>query len=71
MATDIITGVQRISDTWCVFFNNRAYLATGDITHALAGNGPILISAHGRIGRAGSAHPAERYVEEFERPTPP
>jgi len=63
----VITTIQRISDTWCVFYNNRAYLDTGNIGHALAGNGPILVSPQGRIGRAGSALSVEHYVEEFER----
>lgn len=63
----VLTSIQRIGDTWCAFYNNRAYVDTGNIIHALAGNGPILISAQGRIGHAGSALSVEQYVEEFER----
>ncbi len=62
----VITDVLRISETWCVFFNNRRYIDTGDGHHALAGNGPFLVSADGRVGRAGSALPPEHYVTEFE-----
>jgi hypothetical protein len=63
----VLTNIQRIGNTWCVFYNNRAYVNTGNFVHALAGNGPILISANGRIGHAGSALCVEHYVEEFER----
>ena len=62
----VITAAERISDTWCVFYNNRRFVETGGIAHALAGNGAILIGPDGQMGRAGSGLPTEHYVAEFE-----
>lgn len=48
-------------------YNTVAYVATGDFIHALAGNGPILVSKlTGAIEIAGTALPTEHYVREFE-----
>lgn len=54
----VITRAQRISRTWCIFYNDERYLDMGNVSFALAGNGPILV--------AGSALPADHYVAEFE-----
>lgn len=62
----IITQVTRISRTWCVFNDNRRYFETGEISHALAGNGPVLVSDQGTVDVAGTALPIEHYVAEFE-----
>lgn len=43
------------------------YVATGDFTYALAGNGPILVSTlTGEVELAGTALPPEIYVRDFE-----
>lgn len=43
------------------------YVATGDFTHALAGNGPILVNKlTGTIEVAGTALTVEDYIREFE-----
>jgi hypothetical protein len=48
-------------------YQTSAFLATGDYTHALAGNGPILVSKlTGAVDVAGTALPAEHYIREFE-----
>lgn len=65
-----ITTVERVRSTWCVHYNNRSFILTGDIGFALAGNGPILVSDDGRVGQAGTAMPVEHYVAEFEQPDP-
>jgi hypothetical protein len=62
----VITHVTRISRTWCVFYNNRRYIETGEISHALAGNGPVLVSDEGVVDVAGTAFPTAHYVAEFE-----
>ena len=61
-----IVLAERISTTWVVYWNSRIYAETGEASHALAGNGPILISADGRIFQAGTARPTEDYVADFE-----
>lgn len=48
-------------------YQTSAFLATGDYTHALAGNGPILVSKlSGAVEVAGTALGVEDYVREFE-----
>ena len=48
-------------------YQTSDFVATGDFTHALAGNGPILVSrVTGTVEVAGSALPVEDYVREFE-----
>ena len=48
---------------WVFFYNTRAYLETKSIIHALAGNGPIIVSVNdGRTRLAGSATPWEDQV---------
>lgn len=48
-------------------YQTSAFVATGDVTHGLAGNGPILVSKlTGAVEVAGTALPVEDYVREFE-----
>ena len=62
----VVTSVERISRTWCVHYNNRRYVETGEIRYALAGNGPILVSDDGTIHVAGTGLPTEHFVAELE-----
>lgn len=34
---------------WIFFYNTSAYLGGGNISHALAGNGPLLIDREGQL----------------------
>ena len=48
-------------------YQTSDFVATGDAIHALAGNGPILVSKlTGAVEVAGTALPVEDYVREFE-----
>lgn len=48
-------------------YQTSDFVATGDFTHALAGNGPILVSKlTGAVEVAGTALPVEDYIREFE-----
>ena len=38
-----VVRVEDAGEAWRVFYNNRAFLETGDVTHALAGNRPVLV----------------------------
>lgn len=66
----VVTEVRRISRTWVVSYQTRVYWETREISHALAGNGPVLVSEDGRVGRGGTGEPPEHYVAEFERSAP-
>jgi hypothetical protein len=48
-------------------YQTSDFVATGDFTHALAGNGPILVSkVTGTVEVAGAALPVENYIRDFE-----
>jgi len=34
---------------WIFFYNTSAYLGSGNISHALAGNGPLFVERDGRL----------------------
>lgn len=34
---------------WIFFYNTSAYLGSGNISHALAGNGPLFVERDGRF----------------------
>lgn len=40
---------------WIFFYNTSAYLGGGNISHALAGNGPLFIDKEGRLTALSSA----------------
>jgi hypothetical protein len=51
---------------WVFFYNARRYVETGNITHALAGNAPIVVTSRDRrIHVTGTAHPLEHYLAAF------
>lgn len=48
-------------------YQTSDFAATEDFIHALAGNGPILVSkVTGTVEVAGTAFPIEDYIREFE-----
>lgn len=48
-------------------YQTSDFVATGDFTHALAGNGPILVSKMtGAVEFAGTALLVDEYIREFE-----
>lgn len=55
---------------WVFFYNSQTYLQTGEISYALAGNGPIMVNKHdGTIEFYGTAKSIETSIEEYERKT--
>ena len=53
---------------WVFFYQSKAYLDTGDFSHALAGNAPLLVSRlDGSLYETGTARPIEFYIENFKR----
>ena len=52
---------------WIFFYQSKPYLETGNISFALAGNGPFLVKkADGMIKVFGSAYGTDYYLEEYE-----
>lgn len=53
----------RTETHWVFFYNTKAYLETKSMVHALAGNGPVIVSAEDGAARlASSATPWEDQV---------
>ena len=56
---------------WVFFYQNRAYVETGDVEHAFAGNAPIIFNRlSGEYRVTGTAHPLQHYLREFEATLP-
>ena len=62
----VISACERVSRTWVVFWNSRRFIETKNISFALGGNGPVLVSDSFEVMQAGTALPVEHYVAEFE-----
>jgi hypothetical protein len=53
--------------TMAYSYQTLDFVATGDFTHALVGNGPILVSkVTGKVEVAGTVFPVEDYIRRFE-----
>lgn len=53
----------RAGTSWVFFYNTRTYLETRSMSHALAGNGPVIVSDQDGSARiASSATPWEDQV---------
>ena len=53
---------------WVFFYNSKRYLETGNISDAIAGNGPVFVNRlNGRVEFCGSHKPIEVFVAEYER----
>lgn len=53
---------------WVFFYESIKFLNSGDSTHALVGNAPIIVSRRdGQLHSTGTAEPIEAYIENFKR----
>lgn len=62
----VVTGSERVSRTWVVYWNSGRHVQSGDWLHALGGNAPILVSEDGRSQFSGTAQAVAEYVSQFE-----
>jgi hypothetical protein len=52
---------------WVFFYQSRRFVETGDVLHALGGNGPLVIERDsGRITVLGTARGVEEELRVFE-----
>ncbi|MBD9379151.1 YrhB domain-containing protein [Pseudoxanthomonas sp. PXM04] len=49
---------------WIFFYNTSAYIGSGNISHALAGNGPLFVERGGRLTALSSS---DDWGDEIER----
>lgn len=54
---------RRSGNGWLFFYNSAAYLTSGNVIDALAGNGPLLVGDDGRLRVLGTAIPWQEQVE--------
>jgi hypothetical protein len=53
---------------WIFFYNSRRYVETGELVHALVGQGPVIVvAATGAIIELGSAIPSAAAIKEAEQ----
>ena len=52
---------------WVMFYNTEAYLNTGDVRHALSGNGPLIVEKmSGAVVPLGAAEGVDAAIERYE-----
>lgn len=52
---------------WVFFYNSKRFLKTNNVSHAFAGNGPLVVKkADGSIHQLGSAFDVEKTLQRFE-----
>jgi len=52
---------------WIFYYQNKKFLETRDINHALEGNSPILISEQGKAFFLSNEREIEEYIELFKK----
>lgn len=66
-ASLVLTEVREFEFGWLFFYNSKAYVDSGDISDALAGNAAFLIDSNaGDIHVLGTANPIEFYLRDFQ-----
>lgn len=66
-ASLVLTEVREFEFGWVFFYNSKAYVESGDVSDALAGNAPFLIdSDSGGLHVFGTANPVEFYLKDFQ-----
>src|ERR1035437_7040995 len=51
---------------WVFCYNTEPYVATGDTSHSLAGNAPIIVDrADGQLYVTGTAYPLDHFIAEY------
>lgn len=43
----VLTGVEEYESAWAFSYNSRAFVETGELRHALAGNGALVVPKSG------------------------
>jgi len=62
------SATQDTSSAFVFYYNTKAFLDTGNSRHALAGNGPLIVTkADGQLHACGSAERIEHYLENLSR----
>jgi hypothetical protein len=61
-----VTSVSDQDFGWVYCYNTQAFLETGDFSHALAGNAPLIVDKiDGGLYVTGTARPLEYYIAQF------
>jgi hypothetical protein len=50
---------------WVFYYQSRAYLETPDDSHALVGNGPIVVDRHMQAHQLGTALSVDEYIAAY------
>ena len=62
----VIVGMQEFPVGWVFFYDSKIHHETRSISHALAGNAPILIDrSDGSLHATGTGRPIEEYIERY------
>jgi hypothetical protein len=51
---------------WIFFYESRAYLETGDVSHGIGTKGPVVVTHQGETHPLAGERPAEDALRDFE-----
>lgn len=61
-----VVGVQEHDFGWVYIYNSQAFVETGDFSHSLVGNAPVIVERlDGKLYTTGTAKPVDHYLAEF------
>ena len=64
----VVTKTTEYEFGWVFAYNTREYIETNNISHALAGNAPLIVDKDdGQIYVTGTAPPFEQYIEQYRK----
>ncbi len=64
----VVTNITEYEFGWLFTYNTEEYMRTNNISHALAGNAPLIVDkADGQIYVTGTAPPFEQYIEQYRK----
>ena len=62
----VIVDVREFPVGWVFFYDSKIHQETRSISHALAGNAPILVDrSDGSLHPTGTGRPIEEYIERY------
>ncbi|MEZ5454543.1 MAG: YrhB domain-containing protein [Lysobacteraceae bacterium] len=64
----VVTEVEELEAAWVIYYKSSAFLKSRNVSDALAGNGPYVVSkSTGRFAAAGTAPPLKVRIQEALR----
>jgi hypothetical protein len=64
----VVVSEQEYDFGWVFCYNTKEYMDSRNISHALAGNAPLIFDRRdGQVYVTGTAHTLDHYIEEYRK----